>query len=66
MDLPRKLGIAVAFIIPTFVFSGLIYAIFDSLTKVVSWLGVLAVVIVMAILYSRVITGKFLTGPQES
>ena len=59
MDLARKLGIAVAFIIPTFVFSGLVYSWFDSLSKVVAWLAVIAIFIIIAIIYSQIITGKF-------
>jgi len=53
MDLPRKLGVAITFIIPTFVFSGLIWSWFHS------WLCVLGVMIIIAIIYSMIITGKF-------
>jgi hypothetical protein len=66
MDLPRKLGIAVAFIIPTFVFSGLVYSWFDSLSKVVAWLAVIAIFIIIAIVYTKIITGKFSGAAQES
>ena len=65
MDLARKLGTAVVFIIPTFVFSGLVYSWFDSLSKVVAWLAVLAIFVVMGIIYSMIITGKFSRNAQE-
>jgi len=66
MDLPRKVAIAVAFIIPIFVFSGLVYSWFDSLSKVVAWLAVLAVFVVMGIIYSIIITGKFSGTARET
>ena len=65
MDLARKLGIAVAFIIPTFVFSGLVYSWFDSLSKVVAWLAVIAIFVIIAIIYTKIITGKFSGTAQE-
>lgn len=52
MDLPRKLGIAIAMIIPTFVFSGLVYSWFHS------YIAVFAMMILMALVYGLVITGR--------
>jgi hypothetical protein len=65
MDLPRKIGIAIAFIIPTFVFSGLVYSWFDSLSKIVSWLAVLVIFAAVIIVYSKIITGKFSGNAQQ-
>ncbi|MCD4716558.1 MAG: hypothetical protein K8R45_07425 [Desulfobacterales bacterium] len=65
MDLTRKLGTAIVFIVPTFVFSGLVYSWFDSLSKVVAWLAVLAIFVVIGIIYSKIITGKFSKNAQE-
>ena len=53
MDLVRKIAVAIVMIVPTFVFSGLIWA------AVPSWLVVLGVMIVMAVIYSMIIRGKF-------
>ena len=53
MDIVRKIGTAIVFIIPTFVFSGLIWSWFHS------WLFVLGMIIIVAIIYSMIITGKF-------
>ena len=53
MDIVRKIGTAVVFIIPTFIFSGLIWSWFHS------WLCVLGMMIIIAIIYFMIITGKF-------
>ncbi|MBW1707015.1 MAG: hypothetical protein JRJ86_17960 [Deltaproteobacteria bacterium] len=53
MDIVRKIGTAIVFIIPTFVFSGLIWSWFHS------WLCVIGMMIIVAIIYSLIITGKF-------
>jgi hypothetical protein len=66
MDLTRKIGTAIVFIIPTFVFSGLVYSWFDSLSKVVAWLAVLVIFVVIGIIYSKIITGKFSRNAQET
>ena len=66
MDLFRKLGIAVVFIVPTFVFSGLLYSWFDGLSMTVAWLAVLAVFIIMIVLYTMIITGKFSGAGEEA
>ena len=65
MDIFRKIGTAVVFIIPTFVFSGLVYSWFDSLSKVVAWLAVLAIFVAIIIIYFMIITGKFSRNAQE-
>lgn len=58
MDLPRKLGIGIVMLIPTFVGSGALYAIFHSLIPPVIWL------IIMALAYRAILSGKLgsLTG----
>ena len=66
MDLARKLGTAVVFIIPTFVFSGLVYSWFDSLSKVVAWLAVLVIFAAVITIYTKIITGKFSRNAQET
>jgi hypothetical protein len=52
MDLARMIGIAIAFIIPTFVFAGLLYSWFHTWAVVYLWW------IVMAIIYVSLIRGK--------
>jgi hypothetical protein len=58
MDLIRKLGTAIVFIIPTFVFSGLVWDWFHS------WVVVFIMMIIMGFVYFMVITGRFLTKPE--
>ena len=60
MDLPRKLGIAVAFIIPTFVFSGLVWSWRHN------WFAVFGMIILMGILYSVMVLGKYSCAAKES
>ena len=60
MDIYRKLGIAVVMIIPTFVFSGLVW----SWTH--NWFAVFGMIILMAILYSVMILGKCSCAAKES
>jgi hypothetical protein len=52
MELPRKIGILIVFIIPIFVFSGLLY----SWTH--SWWMVLGVAILLLVVYSLMVGGK--------
>ena len=59
MDLIRKLGVAIVFIIPTFVLSGLVWDWFHS------WVAVFIVMIILGFLYFMIITGKFSTQPAE-
>ena len=59
MDIPRKIGIGVVMIIPTFVIAGALWDIFKNYIPI----GVL--VIIMAFLYQRIITGK-LFSPKQS
>jgi hypothetical protein len=51
MDIVRKLGTAVVFIVPTFVFSGLVWDWFHS------WAAVVVMTIIMALTYTSVIAG---------
>ena len=66
MDIARKIGTAIVFIIPTFVFSGLVYSWFDSLSKVVAWLAVLVIFAAVITIYTKIITGKFSRNAQET
>ena len=52
MDLPRKIGIGIVMLIPTFVGSGALYAIFHSLILAVVW------VIIMVFAYNAILAGK--------
>lgn len=52
MDLPRKIGIGIVMLVPTFVGTGAIYAIFHNLIPPFIW------VIVMAFAYRAIIAGK--------
>ena len=52
MDLPRKIGIGIVMIVPTFVGAGAIYAIFHNLIPPVIW------VVVMAFAYRAILAGK--------
>jgi len=52
MELPRKIGIGIVMIIPTFVGAGAVYAIFHSLIPPVVW------VLVMAFAYRAILAGK--------
>ena len=60
MDIFRKLGIAIVMIIPTFVFSGLVWSWFHN------WFVVFAMMILIAILYSVIISGKCSCAAKES
>ena len=52
MDLPRKIGLGIVMIVPTFVGAGALYAIFPSLIPPVIW------VVVMAFAYRAILAGK--------
>ena len=52
MDLPRKIGIGIVMLVPTFVGAGALYAIFPSLIPPVIW------VVVMAFAYRAILAGK--------
>ena len=52
MDLPRKIGIGIVMLVPTFVGAGALYAISPSLIPPVIW------VVVMAFAYRGILAGK--------
>ena len=58
MDIPRKIGVGVVMIVPTFVIAGALWAIFNNYIPIGVW------VIIMAFLYRQVITGKFFSPKQ--
>jgi len=58
MDIPRKIGIGVVMIVPTFVIAGALWDIINNYIPIGIW------VIIMAFLYRQVITGK-LFGPKQ-
>ena len=60
MDIFRKLGIAIVMIIPTFVFSGLVWSWFHN------WFVVFGMMILIAILYCVTISGKCSCAAKES
>ncbi len=60
MDIFRKLGIAIVMIIPTFVFSGLVWSWFHN------WFVVIGMMILMGILYAVIISGKWSCEARES
>jgi hypothetical protein len=60
MDSVRKISIAIVMIIPTFVFSGIVWSWFHS------WLAVCGMLIIMVIIYRSIITGKFSGTPKEA
>lgn len=55
MEIPRRLGIAIVMIVPVVVFAGMVYAVFES------WIPVIVVVILMALLYRSIIKGKMVS-----
>lgn len=52
MELPRKTGIGIVMMIPTFVLSGLLWDLSHC------WLLILATIAGMGFLYAQIITGK--------
>ncbi len=52
MELPRKIGIGIVMMIPTFVLSGLFWDITQS------WIAVFLVIATMICVYFSIITGK--------
>jgi uncharacterized protein (DUF983 family) len=55
MEIPRKLGIAIVMIVPVVVSAGMVWAVFES------WIPVIVVVILMALLYRSIIKGKMVS-----
>lgn len=55
MEIPRRLGIAIVMIVPFVVFAGMVWAVFES------WIPVIVVVILMALLYRSIIKGKMVS-----
>jgi len=66
MDISRKIGVGVTMIVPGFVLGGLAWDLMGSFTSILGWLTVLGVEIVMVIIYALIITGKFITGGQQT
>ena len=60
MDIFRKLGIAIVMIIPTFVFSGLVWSWFHR------WIVVYLMMLVMAVLYGAIVFWKCSCSAKES
>ncbi len=60
MDLTRKLAVAIVMIIPAFVIGGLVWALLGS------WWAVLAWEVVLVIIYSLIISGKFSSSAQKA
>jgi hypothetical protein len=58
MDIPRKIGIGMVMIVPTFVISGALWDLFNNYIPIGVW------VIVMAFLYIQIITGKLFSVKQ--
>ena len=58
MDIPRKIGIGVVMIVPTFVIAGALWNIFNNYIPIGVW------VIIMAFLYRQIITGKLFSPKQ--
>lgn len=52
MDIPRKIGIGILMIVPTFVISGALWDIMNSYIPIAIW------VVIMAFIYRQVITGR--------
>ena len=52
MDLPRKIGIGIVMLVPAFVGSGALWAIFHSFIPVIIW------IVLMGFVASGIITGK--------
>ena len=52
MDLPRKIGIGIVMLVPTFVGSGALWALFHSFIPIVIW------VVLMALLTKEIVAGK--------
>ena len=52
MDIPRKIGIGIVMIVPTFVGSGALWALFHSFIPVIIW------AILMGFVTMGIVTGK--------
>jgi thiosulfate reductase cytochrome b subunit len=60
MDLPRKIGIGIVMIVPTFVGSGALWHIFHSFIPVIIW------VILMGFVTKGIVTGKIASRFQSA
>ena len=60
MNLFRKIGIAILMIVPTFVVSGLLWALVES------WVLVAVVVLCMAAVYGGIVQGKICCRSQHT
>jgi hypothetical protein len=60
MEIPRKIGIGIAMIIPAFVFGGAVWSWFGS------WFTVFILEVLMVLLYSSIITGWPVGAVQKS
>jgi len=56
MDVPRKIGIGIVMIVPTFVGSGALWALFHSFFPVIIWVAL------MALATMGIIVGKIPSG----
>ena len=54
MEIPRKIGMGILMIVPTFVGAGAIWDIFDG-----SWLAIIVWIILMCLFSGALITGRF-------
>jgi len=54
MEVPRKIGIGILMIVPTFVGAGALWDIFSG-----SWLAVIVWIILMALFSGAIVTEKF-------
>ena len=61
MDNPRKIGIGIVMIVPTFVGAG---AIYDGSSA--DWAGVIVWVAAMAVFYGSLISGKLSLGRKSA
>ena len=59
MELERKLGVGIVMLIPTFVFSGVIWSFVHSYLAVLGW------VIIMGFTYRAIVTGKFRSAKEN-
>ena len=55
MDIPRKIGIGIVMLVPTFVGSGALWALFHSFIPVIIW------AILMGLVTMGIVTGKMLS-----
>ena len=60
MEIPKKIGIGIAMIIPAFVFGGAVWSWFGS------WFTVFILEVVMVLLYSSIISGWPVAANQKT